>query len=411
MLSVGYGKDSQGKLSYNFGPLNKEGGYKRLNVAITRSRFKTVVISSILPEELDEDKLSADGVRHLKRYLDYAKNKDFNRLIEKTEALAFDSSFEEAVYDTLIKDGFSVSSQVGCSGYKIDLAIKHPKKSGEYILGIECDGSQYHSSRFARDRDKIRQIILEDLGWKIHRIWSEDWIDNREHEVEKIKERVKTLLKGSETPLPKNSLKLPKVETVADFKEIKLNSKYQKYNVARLPLSNISLEFNSYSEYIGNNESKIMNNMLSVLEAESPIERELLFKRVLKSFNIQKLGNRIEKLLLGLLEDLKREGKVYVNQNTVSFGKIEISCPVRISTEEERPFVFIPKEELGCAIIDILKNTFSITKEALITDIAREIYGNNRKGSKIEAKIEEAIKYLLKLNSIEESNGKIQMKK
>ena len=411
LLSVGYGKDSQGKLSYNFGPLNKEGGYKRLNVAITRSRFKTVVISSILPEELDEDKLSADGVRYLKRYLDYVKNKDFNRLIEKTEALTFDSGFEEAVYDALIKDGFSISSQVGYSGYKIDLAIKHPKKLGEYILGIECDGSQYHSSRYARDRDKIRQIILEDLGWKIHRIWSEDWLNNREHEIEKIKERVRTLLKGDKTPIAKKPLKLPKVETVEDFKEIKLNSKYQKYKVAQLPSSNLSLEFNSYGEYTGNSESKIINRMLSVLEVESQIEKELLFKRVLESFNIQKLGNRIENLFSEILADLKKDGKIYVNQNTVSLEKIQISCPVRISTEEERSFVFIPKEELGCAIMDILKNTFSITKEALITDIAREIYGNNRIGSKIEAKIEEAIKHLLKLNIIEESNRKIQMKK
>src|SRR3989344_2208130 len=95
ILSVGYGKDSTGKLSYNFGPLNKEGGYKRLNVAITRARFKTVVLASITPEELDEDKINVDGVRHLKHYLDYAKNKDFNKFLQKAEGIGFDSSFED----------------------------------------------------------------------------------------------------------------------------------------------------------------------------------------------------------------------------------------------------------------------------------------------------------------------------
>ena len=406
LISIGYGKDSSGKLSYHFGPLNREGGYKRLNVAITRSRFKTVVISSIPPEDLDEDKINVDGVRYLKYYLDYAKNKDFNKFLQTTEGLDFDSSFEESVYEVLTKEGFLVSAQVGCSGYRVDLAIKHPKNPGVYLLGIECDGAQYHSSRFARDRDKVRQGILENLGWNIHRIWSDDWLNNREYEIKKIKEKVDSLLKLKKDKT-KEELRFEKVEDVEDFKEISLKDKYEKYKVAELPQSRTKIEFDGYGDMVwGGNKAKEL--MLSVLEIESPIEKELLYKRVLISFGINKLGARLNRNFDDLVNQMKREySNIYVYGDTVSIDKIDGVCPVRISKETQRPFILIPKEEIGGAIVDILKNTFGATKETLVADIAKGIFHNNRTGGKIKAKVEEAIKYLEKEKIIKSENGKV----
>jgi len=195
ILSFGYGKDSTGKLNHNFGPLNRQDGYKRLNVAITRSRYKTIIVSSITPDQLNDTKLRAKGARDIKNYMSFAITKNLNVFTSAPHDLEFDSSFEEAVYDALINEGYEVVSQVGCSGYRIDLAIVHPKDKGKYILGIECDGSQYHSSTFARDRDKVRQGVLESLGWNIHRIWSDDWINNRKNEIQEIKNKVQKLLK------------------------------------------------------------------------------------------------------------------------------------------------------------------------------------------------------------------------
>src|SRR3989338_6433183 len=409
ILSVGYGKDSSGKLSYNFGPLNRESGYKRLNVAITRSRFKTVVIASILPEELDNDKLSAQGLRHLKNYLDYAKNKDFTKFV-MTEGIQFDSTFEESVYEALIGKGLQVSTQVGCSGYKLDIAIKHPQKLGEYILGIECDGAQYHSSKYARDRDKIRQLVLESLGWNIHRIWSEDWLSNRDYELEKIKNKIQAISKQKSLMAITKIEQFSKIEEVNDFKEVSLKSKYKKYETCELPQKRITIQFNSYGDlnsYYHSNDLK--QRLLKVIEAEGPIDKEILFKRVLDSVGIQKLGNRIENLFEGFLKELKEDKGIYINQNTVALNKINGVSPVRIYTEEQRPFVLIPKEELGSAIVDILKTHFSISKDALITDIAREIYNNQRTGNKIAAKMDITIKYLLTNQFIEEKNGKVQL--
>ncbi len=406
LISIGYGKDSSGKLSYHFGPLNREGGYKRLNVAITRSRFKTVVISSISPEDLDEDKINVDGVRYLKYYLDYAKNKDFNKFLQTTEGLDFDSSFEESVYEVLTKEGFSVSAQVGCSGYRVDLAIKHPKKPGVYLLGIECDGAQYHSSRFARDRDKVRQGILENLGWNIHRIWSDDWLNNREYEIGRIKDKVSSLLKSKKINL-REELKFEKVEDVEDFKEISLKDRYEKYEVAEIPKSRTKIEFDGYGDMVlGGNKAKEL--MLLVLEVESPIEKKLLYKRVLSSFGINKLGARIKRNFDDLINQMKREySNIYVYDDTVSIDKINGVCPVRISKENQRPFILIPKEEIGGAIVDILKNTFGATKETLVADIAKGIFHNNRTGGKIKTKIDKTIKYLEKENIVEIKDEKI----
>ncbi|MDP2672486.1 MAG: DUF3320 domain-containing protein [Nanoarchaeota archaeon] len=406
LISVGYGKDSSGKLSYHFGPLNRDGGYKRLNVAITRSRFKTMVLSSLSPEELDEDKINVDGVRYLKYYLDYAKNKDFNKFLQTTEGLDFDSGFEESVYETLVNEGFSVSTQVGCSGYRVDLAIKHPKNPGVYLLGVECDGAQYHSSRFARDRDKIRQLILENLGWNIHRIWSDDWLNNRDYEIKKIKEKVDSLLK-SKKEIKTEEKRFEKVEEVNDFKEISLKDKYEKYEVAELPQSRTKIEFDGYGDMVwGGNKAKQL--MLSVLEVESPIEKELLYKRVLNSFGINKLGARLNRNFDDLVNEMKREySNIHVYGETVSIDKIDDVCPVRISKETQRPFILIPKEEIGGAIVDILKNTFGATKETLVADIAKGIFHNNRTGGKIKSKVEEAIKYLEKEKIINSQNGKV----
>lgn len=411
IISVGYGKDSTGKLSYNFGPLNKEGGYKRLNVSITRSRFKTVVLSSILPEELDEDKINVDGVKHLKNYLDFAKNKNINNFIEKKEGLQFDSSFEEAVHDELKREGFNLSCQVGSSGYRVDLAIKHPKKVGEYILGVECDGAQYHSSKYARDRDKVRQKVLEDLGWKIIRIWSDDWLNNKEYEIERIKNRIKEILNGKSNSTKEVDNQFSAIEEKESFKEIDLKKKFKKYQITELPKSRLKIEFDNYGSLNDYNvETKIEEKIIKTLETEGPIEKELLFKRVLNSFGIQKIGTRIRALLEETLSNLKEENKLEIYQRTVTLNPIKSYSEVRVSNEKERPFTLIPKEEIAGAVIDILNNTFSITRGALTTDIARGIYHNNRMGDKIKKKIDEAINYLIKKNLIEDENGKIKLK-
>ncbi|MEH2195366.1 MAG: DUF4011 domain-containing protein [Nostoc sp.] len=194
ILSVGYARNSQGKLFLNFGPLNRKGGERRLNVAVTRAKSKITLVSSIVASDIDLTRAKSKGAEALRNYLEYAASGgEILQGNSYTNTLRFDSPFEEDVYHTLVQQGYTIRTQVGCSGYRIDLGVVNSDRPGEFLLGIECDGASYHSSPTARDRDRLRQEVLEKLGWKIHRIWSTDWFRNKPAQVSLLIERIEHL--------------------------------------------------------------------------------------------------------------------------------------------------------------------------------------------------------------------------
>ena len=182
ILTIGYGKTADGRMLYRFGPINNEGGERRLNVAITRARARMTVVSSFSAADMDLAKLRSEGAKMLGRYLTYAESggSDLGNVAQDKPEL---NPFERDVEAQLRAAGIPLIAQYGCSGYWIDFAAQHPARPGHMVLAIECDGATYHSSATARDRDRLRQDHLERLGWKFHRIWSQDWFYHREAEV------------------------------------------------------------------------------------------------------------------------------------------------------------------------------------------------------------------------------------
>jgi very-short-patch-repair endonuclease len=191
LFSVTYGKDAAGKMAMNFGPINQDGGQRRLNVAITRARTGVMIFSSIRPDDIDLSKTRSTGVSDLKNYLEFAITGP-RALVEQAipTGLEPDSPLEIEILRALRGKGWTVHPQVGCSGYRIDMAIVHPHQQGRYLLGIECDGATYHSLPTARDRDRLRQFVLEGLGWTLHRVWSTDWWNDPEREIEKLEQSI-----------------------------------------------------------------------------------------------------------------------------------------------------------------------------------------------------------------------------
>jgi very-short-patch-repair endonuclease len=176
-ISTVYGKDEKGNFYQRFGPINSFYGHRRLNVLFTRAKKKVVVFSSMAPEEIQEENKHW-GVRALKAYLQYARL-GYSSLQEvEAKGDTCDSEFEEWVLQSLRTNGYDAIPQFGFAGYRIDLAVKHPRKPGLFLCGLECDGATYHSARSVRERDRLRQEVLEKLGWKIYRIWSTDWFRN-----------------------------------------------------------------------------------------------------------------------------------------------------------------------------------------------------------------------------------------
>ncbi|MDQ0392207.1 hypothetical protein J3R73_001999 [Labrys monachus] len=183
-ISIGYGRTAEGYLAMSFGALNLEGGERRLNVLISRARYRCEVFSSITAEDVDADRTSARGVAALKTFLDFAQN---GRLAPAGGAGREPPLlFEEQVAAQLRARGHAVATRVGGAGFHVDLAVVDPDQPGRYILGIECDGAQYNAARSTRDRDRLHQQVLEELGWIVHRIWSVDWYQRPQEELAKV---------------------------------------------------------------------------------------------------------------------------------------------------------------------------------------------------------------------------------
>ncbi|MGD9507786.1 MAG: DUF3320 domain-containing protein [Geminicoccaceae bacterium] len=198
LFSVAVGPDETGRVSATVSSLNRDGGHRRLNVAITRARHEMVVFATLRPEQIDLSRTNARGVRDFKHFLEYAERGP--RAIAEAFAptgLTTESPFEDAVKAALESRGWVVHPQVGVSAFRIDLGIVHPDAAGRYLAGVECDGAAYHRSATARDRDRLRELVLTDLGWNVCRVWSTDWWQDADTALERLDQRLRHDLEQS----------------------------------------------------------------------------------------------------------------------------------------------------------------------------------------------------------------------
>ncbi|MBV4426491.1 DUF4011 domain-containing protein [Clostridium tyrobutyricum] len=383
IFSIGYAKDINGKMYMNFGPLSKMGGYRRLNVAITRAKYNVKLVGSILPTDIDLDRTNSKGVKMLRSYMEFAMH-GMNTLeneITVPDNIYVESPFEESVYDFLVDKGYNVATQVGCSGYRIDLAIKHPTLSETFVLAIECDGATYHSARTARERDRLRQSVLESIGWKIYRIWSTDWIKDKVTEGNKLIQVVNDAIAQYDNNIEDMYIKRSSYESDIDSSDYLI----EKDNKAEVLDADNPFEFEAYKEtnIYDVPKSYDFNKYLSdvvvyVVQNEYPIHFELLCKRVAVLFGNKKVTVKV------------RRGVKYIINNFVC-DLVEMKCDfcwikdagnicVRISSEEKgnvRPIQYIAKEELSKAMIEILNKSLGIVLHDLLNTTAK-VFGFNR---------------------------------
>ena len=202
ILTVGYGRTADGRMRYNFGPINQAGGFRRLNVAVTRAKRRMTVVSCFSADDMDPDRVTNEGVRMLRDYIEYASGNGRNLGSGAVDAPPL-NPFEIDIKKRLEARGLALQTQYGVSGYRIDFAVMHPDEPGRPILAIEADGAQYHSAQATRDRDRLRQENLERLGWRFHRIWSTEWFHNPEREADRAAAAYRQALaadRGRESP-------------------------------------------------------------------------------------------------------------------------------------------------------------------------------------------------------------------
>jgi very-short-patch-repair endonuclease len=392
-ISVGYGvAPNQSRPFLNFGPVSREGGERRLNVLASRAREKCVVFSSITAADIPADS-EMRGTRMLRALLNFAET---GKLGAGTlNGGGFDSPFEEAVARLIREAGFHAYSQVGVSNFRIDLGIVDPASPGEYILGVECDGATYHSARSARDRDRLRQEVLEGLGWRLHRIWSTDWFRNPQREFDKLLTAIKVakdrpsgskvetiqenelsepigFTNGSETAIPEvEALDEPYGLSGVQYKQCVLTDVPYRRDILDLSVSEVS------------------RMALIVVEEEGPVHTEEVARRIREAFGLQKTGKRILGHVQAGLSYLSRTGCIVREEEFWSpAGRGPQAVRSRRNTALPlRRAAMIAPAEYQLAISTIISDAVSISREDLIIQTAR-LFGFDRTGADLKEAID-----------------------
>lgn len=301
LFSITYGPDETGHVTMNFGPLNRNGGERRLNVAMTRARSEMRVFSTMPPERIDLARTQARAVADLKHFLEYAERGASALGAAVHGSMGdFESPFEVAVARALQDKGWTVHPQIGVSAYRIDLGIVHPDAPGLYVAGIECDGAMYHSSAYARERDKIRQSVLEGLGWTLFRVWSTDWWTNRSKALEEMhtaltqhlrKVREEEAQRGAmaeealaNAVLENNTEGL--IESPVEGNENNIVTRYYRVN-----LSGYSVDPEQF--YQPGYDALLQDMVLHVIDSEGPIHEDILVRRIAREHGFQRAGRQI----------------------------------------------------------------------------------------------------------------------
>jgi hypothetical protein len=383
IFSIGYGPDENGKFTKQLGPLSRKGGERRLNVAITRARRRVEVIASIGADDLAGD-LGSDGLRHLKRYLDYAGRTD-----QKVRALAFDvsatagdveSPFEDEVARVVRSWGHDVVAQVGCAGYRIDLAVLHPERPGAFALGIECDGAAYHSSPVARDRDRLRQEILIGLGWRLYRIWGSSWYRNRGDQEIKLRQAIEAAMTAPPPVL--QGLASPPTPTV-QLDAVDLDSPPAwtvPYKIASPGPPRPGLEMHEARA-----QSELCRMIAEVVGIEGPAHQKLVLRRVREAWGLQRAGTRIQEAFDRALGWLRRGAGISSDEAGFLAITGDRMDAVRTPTDDarsHRDVVELPHVELALAVDMLVNDARSITADELTARVAR-LFGWNRRGPEI----------------------------
>jgi hypothetical protein len=398
LFSVGYGPDESGKVYKQFGPLIRAGGERRLNVAVTRARQLVEVVSSMTAADIGE--VMNAGGRHLRRYLDFAERGPSALALELgSEGLGTDSPFEDSVIDSIRSWGFDVQPQVGVSGFRIDIGVKHPNQPGAFLLGVECDGAMYHSSRTARDRDRLRHDILEGLGWKLHHIWGTAWYRQREVEEARLRNLLEDLATRPVVGRMVEPAAAPVVSHVElDYEPVDLDlepdwvAPYVKANPS--PIASwvdVSDTANSFS---------LVSFVNEVVEAEGPIHMEVLTARLREAKGLGRAGARIMETLrlavkrsnVDLIDDF-----VWPHERSA----LLVRSPI---PDVARPIEQVADEELALAICNLVVDSGGAARSHVVERVSR-IFGWRRTSAGMTARFGVLIDALVRGGRLTESEA------
>jgi len=411
-ISVGYGKNANGYMAMRFGPLGSEGGERRLNVLISRAKKRCEVFTSITSDDIDLERASGRGVASLKTFLNFAQTGRLS--VPKRTNREEDSPFEEAVKKAIESLGYEVDCQVGIAGFFVDLAVLDRSKTGRYLLGVECDGASYHSSCSARDRDRLRQAVLEDHGWIIHRIWSADWFQSPDEQIRKLQaaiEQAKMAVIQAEEELAAAS-QLELTEETTDLNIERESTPVEENG----PFGDLSVPYVEASFPVPDSDPHALPThdlaqiVLQIVKLEGPIHEDELVNRIRNLWNFSRAGSRIQDAVekavrhLRVTQQCSREDACLFLAN----AKIPIRNRELVTSAALRKPDMLPPMEIRTAILALISASHGAAKDEICIAVSR-MFGFKATSAQLKSTILSQLKNLVSHGKLANVEGILKL--
>lgn len=413
LFSVGYAPDKEGKLSMNFGPLNRNGGWRRLNVAVTRARYEMHIFATLKADQIDLSRTSAEGVANLKAFLQYAEK---GHLVNRPEDIKSESDrkhLSESISKLLKEKGLPTKCNIGTSDFKIDVGIIHPDHPQKYILGIVVDGLYYYNARTTNDREMVLPSVLKALGWNIHRVWSLDWYENTDAIIDSIIEEVNHLKSQPEITedleLPEEPVMFSSIEQSSEnHYETDATGKISKKKSYATHTLDVIPNSNSEMIYDFKNRDLLKEQIQKIIEKESPISKAVLFKKILYAWNTNRIGAKLEKYLEEIIMEMNLHSTMHHQPFYWSSNDIAYFDFYRSNDLENRSMEDIAPEELIIAITETVEQNLSLEEDELLRYIAKQ-FGFAKVGKQIDSLLRYAVDLAVKDGKINRENGRLRI--
>ncbi len=413
LFSVGYGPDKDGKVSMNFGPVNRDGGWRRLNVAISRARKEMIVYSVIRPDQIDLSRTRAEGVEGLKGFIEFAAKGQAALPVRLTDHRSGDNGFVQLVADRINELGYKTKTQIGCSEYKIDIGVVCPDNEDEYLMGISCMSDANLEKTTARDRNVLQPSVLKGLGWKMYNVNILDWYDNCEKVVEKLKVQIETALEQYREPPAEQEPEQPKAKTVEFEKQESLSTadRCEAFGEIALEKDGKPSEFTKPES-----AEKIASQIRQVIDSMAPVSKGQTMKIVLSAWGIANPKPEVEKQFFAVANQCKLkvtsrsndDGKpsdVFYwrdDQEPDDYDK----CRIAKDGKGKRSFADVCPQELTNAMLLILADQISMTHEDIVRECSK-LFGFTRTADVIDAQMTKAIEYAVNAGKLRIENDRI----
>lgn len=406
LFSICYGPDEEGKISMNFGPLNRNGGWRRLNVAITRARYEMHLFATLRSDQIDLSRTAAEGVAGLRGFLQFAERGTLSLPPELIRERFFKTSLAKTIAKELEKRGLRVKNNIGTSDYKMDIGIVHPDNPNHYILGILTDGHHYFEAQTSNDREMVMPSVLQGLGWNIYRVWTLDWMRNRDKIIQEILD-LTAKIKNEEPIISEPPIAIEIPELVEYIPEEKPSTTAQRDYVA----TNLNTVPNASSDtiYELHHRYTIKNQIKEIVETEAPISKNYLFRKVLQQWQISRIGSRLDRLLT----DIMGEMEIHSTQYKQPFywqdkNQVQILNYYRSNDIEKRAMEDVAPEEIWIAIREVLEHNISSDEDELVRYLAR-LYGFAKTGRQIDSHLRLVIDAGIKEGFLARENEKVRL--